>query len=649
MPKNDIQKDKAVAAKPAASKPQTTKKANTVPSAKKTGTAAASSNVSKSRGTTSAAGNKSKTQRAASVPEKQSKPGNTATVSAKEENPRALPAPQQSKADKKRESNALMPTEKIKQEPVQRSNASKAVGIESPASDTLSQAAPAVVAEDAPSVEMPAPTRKEWRLLLRRVVACVLFIAVLAASVLVYLYRPTAYTERKTSVAFAYSDVRGVTTVLVNGSTVGDPLPGICRTYSYSGDGNACAAIVDDDLYLVRRDKLQLVAVNVQDYAMAQNGSALAYRTDKNELFYCILGRDTAYYSITREASDAGYRLSPNGKELFYTYHDGDVQRAAIYSRTNSAPRFETTAGLAPVAVGDHCAYLYYRDATGALYYMERKSDAPVLCHSGGDFSLSFNRSFSEMLITSANGVSLWIKGEQLDIPNVANGEHIRFLANHRAAVQSHPNGTQYLVKSFLECYYVKTGAAGEGAMLAYLDRDGTLTGVSFVSQANSDVTVTDKGVYYIEITEKSGEVQRNLFHCKLGKTEPTRLSFSDVNEFRVSRDGDRLFYTDAHGALYTMKRGGDPVRLKGADSIVAGSLTVTADNVVYYTVGDTLWRSDNGAEPIPLRETPATARADAYTAYFTQTNASGAITLHTSHRAREGSALVAEDITVVK
>lgn len=639
MPKNEVSKGKTGDVSSAAPKTaQAAKKAADTPSskaAKKSSTASAVSKASK---------------QTASAPKKETKQKSAATASKKETKQKSAAALPQGREEKTREPSALLPVKEPRKELPQERSDARVAPSEQPVTALTPQGESAAPTNAVPPpMEMPPRSREEWRLLLRRVLACLLLCAVLAGSVLVYLHRPTAYTERKTSVAFVYSDTRGVTTVLVNGSPVGDPLPGICRTYAYSGDGRVCAAIVDNDLYLVRGTKLSLIAVDVQDYALAQNGDVLAYRTVGNELFYCTLGRKTAYYSITRAATAAHYRLSPNGKELFYTYLDGDVQRAEVYSRTNSAPRFEATVGLLPVAVGDRCAYLYYKDATGALYYMTGKGGAPVLCQQGGDFTLAFNRDFSEMLITCVSGVSLWVEGEQIAIPSIGAGEHIRFLANARAAVLSHPDGMQYLVKSLLEGYYVRTGAEGEGAMLAYLDRDGTLTGVSFVSQARSDVTVTDQGVYYIEITEKNGEVQRNLFRCKLGKTEPERLSFVNVTEFRTSRDGDRLFYTDAHGALYTMKPGDDPVRFQGADSIVTGSLTVTADNIVYYTVGDTLWRSDNGADPEPLRDTPAAARADAYTVYFTEPNASGAITLHTSHRARKGSKPVAEDVTAIK
>ncbi len=484
-------------------------------------------------------------------------------------------------------------------------------------------------AAEAPVAAQPLVGAEHRRLLLRRLLVLLLLAAILVASVFVYLYRPTDVTSRRHSVRFLYEMASDITTVVVDGKVVGDPLPGLCVSYAYDGDGDTVAALVGGDLYLVRRGRVKLVARTVSDYTLSQNGAALAYRTEEGTLYYGKIGRNVKLSLIVGKASDR-YCLSPNGKELFYAFSVEDAQRIGLYSRTNSAPGFAVTMGFVPVAVADHCESLYYRDtATGTLYYMNDKGESTVLCV--GDVALCFNRDFSELLADTDTETLLWKKGEQVMLPTLEEGEHLRFLANARASLLAVTDATQYLVRSFLEGYYIRTGAEGSGAMLAYLDRKGGLQGVAFVNEARAGVTVTDQGVYYISTPVDDGQCY--LYRCEIGSSEPERLSSTDVSRFKTSNGGDRLFYTDLHGALYTMKLGGTPERLHVSENISPDTICVSAGNFVYYTVGDTLWVSEDGKEPRPLRDVPAHVTTDAHTAYFTGKNPDGSHTVWASHR----------------
>ncbi len=480
-----------------------------------------------------------------------------------------------------------------------------------------------------------------------RVLLLLLLCAVLVGAVLIFLYRPRAYDERTTSVKFLYNAEDDATVIAVNGTVIGENVDGYCTRYAYDRDGSTCAALIGGDLHLIKDREWQELCVEVKDFYLSQNGGAIAYRTEQGALYYVILDRDQQTSLITKESADR-YCLSPDGKELFYTYVYEESVRADIYSRTGSKPNFTKTTGLVPIAIGDKCKFIYYKDEDGKLYYMEAKDGEPVLCFAQDiPYTLTFNRDFGEVLIDSDLGTQLWCKGERVVVPDLKAGEMLILQPNQRAGSNTLPEGDQYLVRSFTKSYYLKKGNAEDGEMLVYLDQKGALTNVSFVRGDESRVTVTDKGVYYLEIVEGEEETQRHLFRCEKGTKEPERLSWEDISEFCVNTDGGRVLYTDRHGALYAMRMDSVPVRL--ADSIDAGSLCVTADDAFYYTVDDTLYVSENGDEPRELRDTPTIVFADAYTAYFVEIAEEGTLTVRANHRNRRRDTELANNISAIQ
>lgn len=504
------------------------------------------------------------------------------------------------------------------------------------------------VDKSVPPIQMPT-LGDERRNFWGRVLLLLVLAAVLAGAVLVFLYRPGVYTERVSSVKFLYDAEADETAIAVNGTLLETRVDGACTTYAYDGDGTTCAALIGDTLYLVDGRKLDSLCDGVADFYLAQNGKAIAYRTYENVLHYATLGREVETAVISKETTNAQYCLSPDGKELFYTYVYEESTRIDIYSRTNSKPNFAKTTSLVPIAVGDRCKYIYYKDSDGTLFYATAKDPTPVKCFaSDKPYTLTFNRDFSEVLIDGELGTQLWKKGKMQVISALKSGEMLVLQPNQRAAARELPEGGQYLIKSFAKNYYLRKGNADDGVMLVYLDRKGELLDVSFVNETESRVTVTDKGVYYLEIVEQTEETQRHLFRCKSGETEPERLSWENITEFCVNSDGACLFYTDHHGALYAMRVGSVPERL--ADTIVQGSLCATADDVFYYNVDDELYVSENGGKPRVVREQPSFVFVDGYTAYFLELDEqTNTVTVYANHRNRRRDTELATGVAGIK
>ncbi len=504
------------------------------------------------------------------------------------------------------------------------------------------------VDKSVPPIQMP-DLGNERRNFWGRVLLLLVLAAVLAGALLIFLYRPGAYSERVNSVKFLYNEESDETEIAVNGTLLEERVDGSCTTYAYDSDGSICAALIGDELYLIDGRELSSLCEDVADFYLAQNGKAIAYRTVENVLYYAVLGREVETSVISKDTTDPHYCLSPDGKELFYTYVYEESTRIDMYSRTNSKPNFAKTTSFVPIAVGDRCKYIYYKDSEGTLFYATAKDPTPVKCFASEQpYTLTFNRDFSEVLIDGELGTQLWKKGKMQVISALKSGEQLVLQPNQRAAARELPEGGQYLIKSFGKNYYLRKGHEDDGVMLVYLDRKGKLQDVSFVSETESRITVTDKGVYYLEIVEQTEETQRHLFRCKSGETEPERLSWENITEFCVNSDGTCLFYTDHHGALYAMRVGSVPERL--ADTIVQGSLYATADDVFYYNVDDELYASENGGKPRTVRETPSFVLVDGYTAYFLELDEEdGTVTVSANHRNRRRDTKLAEGVTQIK
>jgi len=432
-----------------------------------------------------------------------------------------------------------------------------------------------------------------------RVVAIVAVLVVLAVSAFIYYTRPARYTEQTSSVNFLFVPAEGKTLILVNGTVRGEAV-GELGAVSHNGRGDTYAAMIGETLYLIRGKNVTPVAEGVLDFVLAADGAALAYRTAPTNLFYRGTGKRDETSLISQNCNGSAYCLSANGKELAFTATDeSGVTHLRVESYSGNRPYIEGTAGLVPIAITNSSRYLYYTDADGGLYVLDSDAAQKIKCATAPDLTtLIFNRDFTELLFTENGGTVLFVKGERRQIVGVSSTEYLELLPNRRVASRILSNGTQYMLKSFYKNYFLH--AEGTGKKLTYLDKKGNLADVSFVDGADT-VTVTDKGVYFLQTGVNGENVSRELYHVKSGKTEPSRIEW-DVNEYCTNVDGSRVMFRGFENALYVWRAETGATRL--CDSIVAGSLSVTADDLFcFYRAGGVLTVSDNGGELRDLSE----------------------------------------------
>ena len=497
---------------------------------------------------------------------------------------------------------------------------------ETPAGDSLpattkgSSVTPSTV-----PIRFPAEDKKK---IAGRIATVLALLVLVGVAVLIFFFRPTSYTERTHSVAFLYQADRDVTVIAVDGKVRGE-VSGQVQEKSYDDTGRVCAARIGDKLYLIKGRDITEVDGDTLDFVLSTDGAVLAYRTAEHKLYYMQIGQKDGTSLLSSAAIYPEYALSPDGRELFYAFEQEGSRQVDIYSESGEKPHLADTQGLFPVAISNRCEYVYYTNGEGELYLMfEGKR---VLCGETPQLeTLVFNRDFSEMLFYDGSEMKLFADGERLLIPDLASTERLELQANHRVAVRELTSGRQYLMRTLLKNYYLHY--RGSGVMLVFLKKDGSMQDVSYVDGADT-VTVTDKSVFFLLTDVGESTSKTHLYRCKTGKAECERLLYN-VSEFCPNVDGSRILYTDAHGALYSLRVGDEtPVRL--CDSVQADTLCVTSDDTFYFHRAEdgALCTSDNGGEYRVVCESADAVWTDGYTAYYVEQKDDGTYLVFANYR----------------
>ena len=493
------------------------------------------------------------------------------------------------------------------------------------------------IGEAHPPVDFPKETVK--RGFFARLGVLLLLVAVLTASVFIYLHRPSSYVERTNAVNFLYVGGENKTDVMVNGVLRGS-LNGALQSSTHNARGDVYAAVVGNTLYLIRGKNIISVAENVQDYQLSADGTAIAYRTAENYLYYRKAGKRDEASLISKGCISAAYCLSSDGRELIYTYQR-EADSAAllqIESFTGSKPYIESVAGLVPVAVSPKCRYIYFTDESGALFIYNSKKGERVKCAAAPDKgTLTFNRDCTEFLFTEGGATVLFIKGERCQIVGAAAKDALELLPNRRVAILPRRDGVQYMTASFLNAYYLHF--VGTGKQLAHLDRRGKLTDISFVDDKES-ITVTDKGVFFLLTDKSSTDTHTVLYRVKPRKTSKELLAW-DVASYQTNVDGSHVLYTGHQDALYAWSTTGETKRI--CDSVLPDSLCVTADDLFcFYRADGVLAGSDNGRAVRDIAEGVQGFLVDTHSVFYVTASADGAEkTLYINYRnARLGESL---------
>ncbi|MBR6727105.1 MAG: hypothetical protein IKM08_02825 [Clostridia bacterium] len=433
---------------------------------------------------------------------------------------------------------------------------------------------------------------EERRNLLGRIGVLLLIAAVLVGAVLIFMFRPTEYTERTHSVVFLYMSDRDVTVVAVDGEVEGDEngYPGRLTHRADNGKGDVCAAIIGGSLYVVDGGDVKKFGDRVTDCVLAAEGDYVAWRNEEQFLYYAEADDPESTKRATENAPSAAYCLSPNGEELFYTFMGDDgIPNLALISLSGNELTFSEYKNLSPVAVADACEYLYYTDADGALYVLNGKTGERTICGEQPS-DLVFNADLSQLLMQNGSESRLFVEGVRFGIDGVHASHRLQLQLNRRVSVLPAIGGRHCLTDSLLDQYYVYNPDSEK--TLVYLTEEDDRGHMAEVAYGVDRVTVTDKHVFFLQ-TVVSPDPRTDLKCTDNGETE-VRLCYGNVSDYCTNVDGSRLAYITPTG-LYSGKAeemlewlSDDVERSRGVD--------VTCDDAFYYfTAPGELYVSDNG------------------------------------------------------
>ncbi len=491
-------------------------------------------------------------------------------------------------------------------------------------------------------------TQEERRQLWGRLGAILLFVAVIAAAVLIFVFRPTSYTEKTHSVVFLYMPEHDATIVVVDGEVEGDSFgyPGRVSFRADNGEGDVCAAIIGNTLYVVDGDEVEKYGDNVTDCTLSAEGDYVAWRNTAQALFYAEVGAPEGVKCAGECAPMAQYCLSPDGLELFYTYKGTDgVTRITLISLSGNQLIFNEDQNLTPVAVADGSAYLYYVNAQGALFVLNGETGFITKC-ADNPHELVFNADFSQLLVRDGGESRLFVNGVLMGINDLGPTDYLELQPNRRVADLPVYMGTHCLTDSLLEQYYVlhHTGTSKKLIYLAQEDDRGQMQEVAYGVE---QVTVTDKYVFFLQ-TAVGADPHTDLFCAETGEVE-SNFCYGYVSSYQTNVDGSRLTYITNTG-LYSGKVG-DILEWLSDYVVRDRGVDVTCDDAFYYyKAAGELYVSDNGETARLVSEGVDWFFTDGHTLYYGVGFADDGLgTVYANHRNSRKSDMVLNGVGIAE
>ena len=513
-------------------------------------------------------------------------------------------------------------------------------------------ALPVPATEQLPATEQPLPAvdfpesavRAEKKSFAGRVLFLLCIAAVLLASYFIFLYRPGSYAGSSGTVA-TFCDAEGTTYIVVSGA-VRQQVTGTVRDRQSNDRGTVCVLLIDDALYVVKNRAVAKLSDGVKDFTLSAKGTAVAYRDSADTLCYMRLGQKEAPVKF-HNVHDGRYCLSPNGKELVYTWEQNGACRMRVYSTTGHDTEIREDHDLFPLAISNGVKYLYYTNAAGALC-LQKGQDVQTLSDAFESDSLCFNSRFDEALFSTAEK-TVWVRRGAVTELALTDGTagRICYLPNHMTAARPLKTGQQYPVRTFARNYFAAENESG--SLLTYLKGGRKAPGaLTTVSRTAGQVTVTDKAVYFL-LDRQEDAARLDLYRVAAGRTKAKRLT-PDVKAFCPNVDGSRLLFVQDDEALYSKRVG--PFRTASkrlCAAVLTDYIDVTADDVFYFfTTDGTLCRSDNGDDCREVSDRVTTVGIDGHLALYAVRGEDGKLTVYANYKNRRRDTGIADGIVLL-
>ncbi|MDR2665080.1 MAG: zinc ribbon domain-containing protein [Oscillospiraceae bacterium] len=387
--------------------------------------------------------------------------------------------------------------------------------------------------------------------------------AIIAAIVLVSLFKPSKYTKTK-SVAIIAQSADEVVFITKSGAKAA--FDGIYEQASLSMDGTKTAFLIADEDYeeytLYYSDggtpKRAAYGDNMR-FSLAASGKAAAYLTwDDGDDSYtdCTLyiytgGKST---KIASGVHSYNFCISPDGKTVAYVAKydsdDGDFV-AYIWDGKSS----EVGKNKAPVAVSDGGRYFYYRNKDGTLYVQKGARDDTKQRLGDGRVG-AFNRDLSQVIFDNGDKSYISVKGGER---RGLLGGYYRLIVPY-GTQQAYSSGIIYGVSSFANSFY----ESGNGNIVRITGKFAAESVVKSISGGSPYLADDGKTLLYI----KNDDVYK-INGMRPG-AEATKLA-SDVEGFIPTSKGDAIYYGDDDEEVFYQKGLAKPKSLGDAESVASG------------------------------------------------------------------------------
>ncbi len=428
-------------------------------------------------------------------------------------------------------------------------------------------------------------------LLLGIVAGALVVVIVLAIVLATVLGSRPAFETPDTYMDCLYKPDIERTIILKDGKSTGEVILGQVNDEPLrSMDGTVLATLADtatgSDLFVYDGNLLKTVEKNVESALLSVDGSTVLYLTEADALMSYDVKQQISTMIVGIYTGEA-FCLSPDGRTIAYNDED---QNMFIYQ---DGEKTKYGSHKFPLAISNRGEFVYFGDYEKESVYVGKKNDAIKLGTLGVDLCL--NADHTEVLINSGTEAYTSVKGsEKVKIAASGINDLGGFVENQAiccitGSLDDSVTGTLPL-ESFKGMYFLT-----ENGKLCYLNKKRMAVEVA---ENVTEFRVSDDGdyVYYTNYADV-------LFR---GETESTKFKalVSMVEDFEITSNGKGCYVrTESDELIYIKKDGKGKVISQEIDSMY-----MSHDDYVFFTEdttssGGTLYVSEGGSQKTRVDE----------------------------------------------
>lgn len=426
----------------------------------------------------------------------------------------------------------------------------------------------------------------------------VFFVFVLLVASIVDLSKGNGFVEYN-RYYFQKTNEDGEYIIIRNNKKIGSPISVDDDNFKYYGDsfdGRVMIFVADDDLYIVKNDKIKKAVKDVKNADVSLNGKSVLYNKFDEEdsetvtyMYNVKSGKSQKIFTSDNDKTLTRMIMTPDGKGGVYTVKERDEDeengyKYLTYYFNGSESTKITSTELAVHGVSNKAKYIWVTTtkqedgkSETVLYLLNKNGDKKKIGKINDTSSIKFNADCTQIMYTNQNSKGnvytyMSIKGKSpvrlakgklslvtsgMDVINIRNALPVKNLYGHVYTASNTDGGINaYLVKKNdyekLASDVQKLTLDSKGRYLYYIDSDD------------------DDALYVLEIEKGESAVDKAV---KIAE---------EVDAYVVTSDRKYVYYVSDEG-LYRAsgKKAGKPKCI--VNDGILDSLEINDNNVVYY------------------------------------------------------------------